>query len=57
MNREAWSDGFNNLWMSLVDGVQAVLPSMREKRWSCILAVTSVATHREPAALISSVNP
>lgn len=54
MNREAWNDGFNNLWMSLVDGVQAVLPSMRQKRWGRILAVTSVAAREPQPGLVVS---
>lgn len=54
ISREAWSDGFNNLWMSLVDSVQAVLPSMREKRWGRILAVTSVAAREPQPGLVVS---
>ena len=44
---EAWRAGFDNLWMSAVDSMQAVLPAMRERRWGRILAVTSIAA-REP---------
>lgn len=54
ISREAWSDGFNNLWMSLVDSVQTVLPSMREKRWGRILAVTSVAAREPQPGLVVS---
>ncbi len=42
-----WQAGFENLWMSFVDSVQAVLPDMRRNKWGRILAVTSVAA-REP---------
>jgi 3-oxoacyl-[acyl-carrier protein] reductase len=54
MSREAWDDGFNNLWMSFVDSVQAVLPAMRRKRWGRILAVTSIAAREPQPGLVVS---
>ena len=38
-----WELGFQDLWMSTVDSIQAVLPGMKERRWGRILLVTSVA--------------
>lgn len=52
--RETWQDGFGNLWMSVVDSIQAVLPSMRENRWGRILAVTSVAAKEPQPGLVVS---
>lgn len=54
VTRAAWQAGFENLWMSLVDGVQATLPSMRRNRWGRILAVTSVAAKEPQSNLIIS---
>ena len=44
-----WQEGFQSLWLSVVEGVQAALPGMKERRWGRILLVTSVAA-REPLA-------
>lgn len=52
---EAWQLGFQGLWMSAVDGIRAVLPSMRRQRWGRILLVTSVAA-REPLAGLTVSN-
>jgi 2-aminoadipate transaminase len=49
-----WQAGFDNLWMSFVDSVQAVLPSMRQNRWGRILAVTSVAAREPQPGLVIS---
>lgn len=44
---EQWQEGFQNLWMSAVDGIQAVLPGMKAQKWGRILLVTSAAA-KEP---------
>ncbi|MDB5522328.1 MAG: short-chain dehydrogenase [Rhizobium sp.] len=49
-----WSAGFDNLWMSVIDGIQAVLPSMRQNRWGRILAVTSIAAKEPQPGLVIS---
>lgn len=49
-----WQAGFANLWMSVVDGIQAVLPSMRRNRWGRVLAVTSVAAREPQPGLVIS---
>jgi 3-oxoacyl-[acyl-carrier protein] reductase len=49
-----WQAGFDNLWMSFVDSVQAVLPAMRQNRWGRILAVTSVAAREPQPGLVIS---
>jgi 3-oxoacyl-[acyl-carrier protein] reductase len=43
INTAQWELGFQELWMSTVDSIQAVLPGMKERRWGRILLVTSVA--------------
>lgn len=45
---ELWSEGFQNVWMSAVDAMQAVLPGMRQSKWGRILVVTSLAA-KEPS--------
>jgi 3-oxoacyl-[acyl-carrier protein] reductase len=40
---EQWQTGFQSLWMTAVDAIQAALPGMKERRWGRILLVTSVA--------------
>ena len=54
VDHDGWVNGFNNLWMSFVDSAQAVLPSMREKRWGRILAVTSIAAREPQPGLVVS---
>lgn len=44
---EQWQEGFQSLWMSTVDSIKAVLPSMRKQKWGRILTITSLAA-REP---------
>ena len=51
---EAWRAGFDNLWMSAVESMRAVLPAMRERQWGRILAVTSVAAKEPQPGLIIS---
>lgn len=54
IGREAWGQAFNSLWMSVIDSAQAVLPSMRERGWGRILAVTSVAAKEPQPGLVVS---
>ena len=52
---EKWQAGFQGLWLSAVDSIQAVLPSMKAQGWGRILAVTSVAAKEpQPGLLISN---
>ncbi len=50
----AWTKGFQGLWMSTVDSIQAVLPAMKANRWGRILAVTSVAAKEPQPGLVIS---
>jgi 3-oxoacyl-[acyl-carrier protein] reductase len=52
---EQWRKGFDNLWLSTVDSIRAVLPEMSRRRWGRIIAVTSVAAKQpQPGLLISN---
>jgi len=42
-----WLEGFQGLWLSATEAMQAALPRMRENKWGRVLLVTSVAA-REP---------
>jgi len=44
---EDWTSEFQNLWLSVVESVQASLPGMKERKWGRIIFVTSVAA-KEP---------
>jgi 3-oxoacyl-[acyl-carrier protein] reductase len=50
----AWAAGFQNLWMSAIDSIQAVLPGMQANGWGRILAVTSVAAKEPQPGLVIS---
>ena len=52
---EQWQEGFQNLWMSVVEGLQATLPGMKERRWGRFILVTSVAA-REAMPLLTISN-
>ncbi|WP_338870742.1 SDR family oxidoreductase [Myxococcus stipitatus] len=43
LTAEQWQLGFQSLWMAAVDGMQAALPGMRERKWGRIVLVTSLA--------------
>ena len=43
LTAEQWQEGFQSLWMSAVEGIQAALPGMKERHWGRIVLVTSVA--------------
>ncbi len=55
LTAEQWQEGFQSLWMSVVEGLQAALPGMRERRWGRIVLVTSVAA-REAMPLLTISN-
>lgn len=38
-----WQEGFQNLWLSAIEAIQAAMPGMKERKWGRILFVTSVA--------------
>jgi 3-oxoacyl-[acyl-carrier protein] reductase len=55
ISAEQWQEGFQSLWMSVVEGLQATLPGMKERRWGRIILVTSVAA-REAMPLLTVSN-
>lgn len=42
-----WKIGFNGLWLSAVESIKAVLPTMKKKKWGRIIFITSIAA-KEP---------
>ena len=50
-----WQSGFQNLWLSAVDAIQAALVPMRRDRWGRVILVTSTAA-REPIAGLTVSN-
>lgn len=44
-----WREGFQSLWLSAVEAIQAALPAMRQRRWGRIVLITSTAA-KEPIA-------
>ncbi len=52
---QQWQEGFQSLWMSAVDVINGVLPTMKEKRFGRILLVTSAAA-KEPIAALTISN-
>lgn len=55
LTAEQWQEGFQSLWMSVVEGLQAALPGMKERRWGRVILVTSVAA-REAMPLLTISN-
>lgn len=54
MSTADWQKGFDNLWLSTVEGMLAVLPQMRERKWGRILAITSIAAREPQPGLVIS---
>jgi 3-oxoacyl-[acyl-carrier protein] reductase len=52
---QQWQEGFQSLWMSAVDVINGVLPSMKTQKWGRILLVTSAAA-KEPIATLTVSN-
>ena len=50
-----WQQGFQSLWLSAVEAIQAALPGMIERKWGRVLLVTSVAA-KEPIAGLTVSN-
>lgn len=44
---EKWLSGFQGLWLSAVEAIQASLPGMKAQKWGRILLVTSISS-KEP---------
>lgn len=55
VSAEQWQEGFQSLWMSAVDTINAVLPKMKENKWGRILLVTSAAA-KEPIPALTISN-
>jgi 3-oxoacyl-[acyl-carrier protein] reductase len=51
----AWQTGFQSLWLSTTEAINAALPGMRERKWGRVLLVTSVAA-KEPMAGLTVSN-
>jgi 3-oxoacyl-[acyl-carrier protein] reductase len=52
---EMWRAGFESLWMSAVDAINAALPGMQTRKWGRILLVTSMVA-KEPMAGLTISN-
>lgn len=52
---EGWQTGFQGLFLSTVEALQVVLPTMKEKNWGRVIFVTSVAA-KEPIAKLTVSN-
>ena len=55
VSQKQWETDFQALWMSPVEAIQAVLPSMRDNKFGRILMVTSIAA-KEPLAGLTTSN-
>ncbi len=55
LSAEQWQDSFQNLWMSTVELIQAVLPEMKTRKWGRVLLLTSLAA-KEPLSKLTVSN-
>ena len=55
VTREQWHTDFQSLWMSVIESLNAVLPSMRQQKFGRILMITSLAA-KEPLAGLTTSN-
>lgn len=55
VSSDAWEAGFRNLYMSVVEALQAAIPGMKAQRWGRVLLVTSAAA-REPMPKLTISN-
>ncbi len=51
---EQWHTDFQSIWMSVVESVQAALPSMQDNKYGRFLMVTSIAAKKPLAGLTTS---
>jgi 3-oxoacyl-[acyl-carrier protein] reductase len=51
---QKWQAGFQSLWLSAVEAIQASLPSMRELKWGRVILITSTAAKESIPALTVS---
>lgn len=49
-----WQEGFQSLWMSVVEGLQGALPGMKERKWGRVVLVTSLAAREAMSGLTVS---
>ena len=54
LRRDAWTDAFQSLLMSVIDLSRLVLPGMKERQWGRILNVTSISVKQPVDNLILS---
>ncbi len=52
---DAWREGYQSLWLSVVESLQATLPAMKTNGWGRALVVTSAAA-KEPMNLLTISN-
>ena len=52
---EQWQNDFQNLWISLVEGVNTVLPQMKKNNFGRLIFVTSIAA-KEPLSGLTTSN-
>jgi len=52
---EQWQKDYQNLWLSSVEALQAVLPSMKKNNWGRIIFITSIAA-KEPLSGLTTSN-
>jgi 3-oxoacyl-[acyl-carrier protein] reductase len=52
---QQWQEGFQSLWLSAIESIQAALPEMKKNGWGRLLLVTSAAA-KEPMAGLTVSN-